>query len=135
MATLLLVDDYRDALEVWSLYLAGEGYDVMEAPDGRTALELANDHLPDVIVLDLELPDLSGFEVAQILRLQESTRDIPLIAATGYSNARKLVAARDSGFDSVVVKPCNPQSLVAEVERLMASRHADAARQQPTAFG
>jgi two-component system cell cycle response regulator DivK len=70
--------------------------------------------------LDLELPGLTGFEVAKRLRSNAVTAPIPLIAATGYSHARQLDMARQSGFDAVVVKPCDPDHLVQEIDRLLA---------------
>jgi CheY-like chemotaxis protein len=122
---ILLVDDYPDALEIWGLYLRSMGYDVVEADDGLKAVEQAHLYKPDVIVLDLELPGITGFEAAIRLRASALTRDIPLIAATGYSHVQQLDRARASGFDAIVVKPCEPSALVAEIERLLLkSRHA-----------
>jgi CheY-like chemotaxis protein len=118
-STILLVDDYPDALDVWGLYLRAVGFSVLTAADGPTALEVATQHHPDLIVLDLELPGKSGIEVATILRAQPSTRDIPLIAATGYSHVKQLNLARESGFDSVVIKPCDPDALLREIRRLL----------------
>ena len=88
-------------------------------------LAKAEELLPDLIVLDLELPGLTGFEVAQRLRATPATSAIPLIAATGYSHARQLDMARQSGFDAVVVKPCDPDMLVEEIKRLLPV-HAEA---------
>ena len=118
---ILLVDDYPDALEIWGLYLRSMGYDVIEADDGLKAVEQAHRYKPDIIVLDLELPGITGFEAAVRLRDAEETRDIPLIAATGYSHAKQLDQARAAGFDSIVIKPCEPGALVAEIERLLAA--------------
>ena len=120
--TILLVDDYVDALEVWGLYLRAAGYNVLTAPDGLTALSVATDAHPDLVVLDLELPGKSGIEVATILRAQPVTRDVPIIAATGYSHARQLDLARKSGFDAIVIKPCDPELLLGEIRRLLARR-------------
>jgi CheY-like chemotaxis protein len=117
--TILVVDDYIDALEVWDMYLRSAGFNVLTADDGPSALEQATTHQPDIIVLDLELPRLSGFEVARALRAHDRTRHIPLIAATGYSQAKQLDAALQCGIDAVVVKPCEPESLVAEIRRLL----------------
>ena len=83
-STILLVDDYPDALDVWELYLCSEGFKVLTAANGQDALA-ATVRLPDMVVLDLQLPDVSGFEVARELRATAATRHIPLIAATGYS--------------------------------------------------
>lgn len=116
---ILIVDDYADALDIWAIYLQSMGYRVSTAADGLSAVAKAEELLPDLIVLDLELPGLTGFEVAQRLRATPGTRAIPLIAATGYSHARQLDMARQSGFDAVVVKPCDPDMLVQEIERLL----------------
>jgi DNA-binding response OmpR family regulator len=116
---LLIVDDYADVLDVWEVYLRTEGFDVLTAADGQTALDEAIREKPDVIVMDLELPGKSGFEVAHELKARPDTRTIPLIAATGYSHVKQLDLARASGFDAVMVKPCDPQSLVAEIRRLL----------------
>jgi CheY-like chemotaxis protein len=115
----LLVDDYPDALEIWGLYLRSRGYDVIESDDGLKAVAEAHEHKPDIIVLDLELPGITGFEAAVRLRESPETRHIPLIAATGYSHLKQLNQARASGFDSIIVKPCEPAALVAEIERLL----------------
>jgi CheY-like chemotaxis protein len=120
---ILLVDDYPDALEIWGLYLRSLGYQVETADDGLAALEQAHKHLPDIIVLDLELPGITGFEAAVRLRQAPDTAAIPLIAATGYSHVRQLNQARDSGFDSIVIKPCEPAALVGEIERLLQKAH------------
>lgn len=116
---ILIVDDYPDALDIWALYLRSLGYRVSTAADGAGAVAQAEQLLPDLIVLDLELPGISGFEAAKRLRSNPSTQDIPLIAATGYSHQRQLALARESGFDQVVVKPVDPDSLVEEIERLL----------------
>jgi two-component system CheB/CheR fusion protein len=119
----LLVDDYPDALESWSLFLRVAGYDVCTAADGQTALDLvASDH-PDLVVMDLDLPGISGVEAARQLRAAPETRLLPLIAATGYSHAAQLDAAREAGFDLVLVKPCDPTHLLHEIARLIDGHH------------
>ena len=118
---ILIVDDYQDALDIWALYLRSLGYQVSTASDGAAALDQAQRLLPDLVVLDLELPRLSGMDVARQLRANPDTQCIPLIAATGYSHARQLEAARDAGFDHIVVKPCEPDALVEEIQRLLLS--------------
>lgn len=129
--SLLIVDDYPDALDVWGVYLRAEGFHVLTASDGQSALVEAVREKPDVIIMDLELPGKSGFEVARDLKARADTREIPLIAATGYSHSKQLELARASGFDAVLVKPCDPQSLVAEVRRqLRKAEHTSAAIEQ-----
>lgn len=116
---ILIVDDYPDALDIWAIYLRSFGYRVSTAGDGAAAILQAERLLPDLIVLDLELPRVSGFDVAKRLRANPETRFIPLIAATGYSHLRQLDRAREAGFDQIVVKPCDPDTLIAEIERLL----------------
>jgi CheY-like chemotaxis protein len=118
-STILLVDDYPDAVDVLAIYLRGEGFEVLTACDGEHALREARRVRPQLIVMDLEMPILSGYEVAARLRADAETRDIPLIAATGHSHARQLEEARLAGFDAVIVKPCDPDELVREIRRLV----------------
>ncbi len=120
--TILIVDDYPEALEVWGIYLRAAGFTVLTAGDGRTALERALSELPDLVVLDIELPGLSGDQVSRTLRAQPTTSNIPLIAATGSARAGRLDLVRLAGFDLILHKPCDPDVLVAEVRRLLARR-------------
>jgi CheY-like chemotaxis protein len=128
---ILLVDDYPDALEIWGLYLRAHGYQVETAVDVLEAVAKARDQLPDVIVLDLELPGITGFEAAVQLRRAPDTAEIPLIAATGYSHVKQLNQAKASGFDSIMIKPCEPAALVAEIERLLDEARHHIPRHQP----
>ncbi|MEQ1870785.1 MAG: response regulator [Vicinamibacterales bacterium] len=116
-ATILIVDDYPDALDAWRLYLRAEGFAVLTASDGDAAVCVATERRPDLIVLDLELPGKSGVEVAKVLRGQTSTCDIPLIAVTGHSDPRHLEGALHAGFNIVVTKPCEPAALMREIRR------------------
>lgn len=120
MPLVLIVDDYPDALDVWSLYLRSQGFQVMTASDGDDAIAIATAQRPDVIVLDLDLPGKSGIEVAAHLRADASTRHIPLIAATGHSHTAQLDQARAAGFNAVIVKPCDPGQLVSELRHFIA---------------
>lgn len=120
-STILLVDDYPDAVDVLALYLRGEGFEVLTACDGEHALQEALRTRPQLIVMDLEMPLLSGYEVATRLRSNKDTRHIPLIAATGHSHARQIDSARQAGFDAVIVKPCDPDELVTLIRRLLAA--------------
>ncbi|ODS55104.1 MAG: hypothetical protein ABS36_10155 [Acidobacteria bacterium SCN 69-37] len=119
MARILLVDDYPDGLEVWSLYLRMCGFEVSTAADGATALASATAQPPDLAILDLEMPGVSGYELARRLRADPSTRHIPLIAVSGHSQAAPIQEALDAGCDRVLTKPCDPESLRLEVQRLL----------------
>lgn len=129
--TVLLVDDFPDALEVWDLFLTSAGFTVVTATNGIDGLARAQALVPDVIVLDLQMPGLSGTEVARALRAADATRHIPLIAATGHSPTFHD-DGRAEGFDSVIVKPCDPDALVAEIRRVAAARSAASATREVT---
>lgn len=117
---ILIVDDYPDALDIWAFYLRSKGYQVSTATDGDSAIQQAERLLPDLIVLDLELPYVSGIDVARHLRGNPDTQNIPLIAATGYSHAGRLDHARAAGFDHIMIKPADPDDLFDAIERLLA---------------
>jgi CheY-like chemotaxis protein len=117
--TILLVDDYPDALDVWGLYLRTCGFNVVTAVDGFKAVASAHSTVPDLAVVDLELPGMSGYEVARTLRQHSRLKHIPLIAATGYSQPAQRDDALKAGFDSVLVKPCPPEVLLTEIRRLL----------------
>jgi two-component system CheB/CheR fusion protein len=124
---ILLVDDYFDALEMWAICLRQCGYDVLTAADGLQAVEVASTERPDLVVLDLDLPGISGFEVAKRLRAFAPTAKIPLIAATGYSHVRQLESAAQD-FAAVLVKPCEAAMLIKEIERALVRREDGRAR-------
>jgi DNA-binding response OmpR family regulator len=117
--TILVVDDYQDAVDLWEVYLRHAGFAVITASDGLLAFRIATERRPDLAVLDLELPGMSGYEVAERLRTQAATSHMPLIAATGFSHAAQLDRARRSGFDAILIKPCAPNVLVAKVRHLL----------------
>jgi CheY-like chemotaxis protein len=118
----LIVDDYPDVLEVWTLYLRAVGFDVAAAADGGSALRLARAETPDIVVLDLQLPDVSGLDVARQLRGDVLTAAVPLIALTGRAMPNEIAEAHDAGFDAVLVKPCEPAQLLQEIHRILAAR-------------
>lgn len=117
--TVLVVDDYADARNVWAEYLHLAGFAVLTAADGPEALATVQSNLPDVILLDLELPGLSGLQVAAELKASPETQHIPLIATTGHSLATHGEAAAQAGFACVLVKPCEPNDVIAEIQRLV----------------
>jgi len=116
--TVLLVDDYPDALDVWEIFLTAAGCQVMTAGDGAQALAIARTQRPDVIVMDFQMPGLSGPSVAEALGKDAATAQIPLIAVTG--RRVELAEARRLGFAALIVKPCEPEALLAEIRRVQA---------------
>jgi CheY-like chemotaxis protein len=120
-ARLLLVDDYKDALDMWAVYLRARGFDISTAIDGASAVRAARETLPDLIVMDLVLPGLNGCEAARQLKADPETARIPLIATTGNTHPVELERARGAGFAAIMIKPCDPGGLVGEIERVLAA--------------
>jgi two-component system, cell cycle response regulator DivK len=118
-ALVLVVEDYEDAREMYAEYLRFAGYRVAEARNGLEALEKAAELMPDIILMDLALPKLDGWEATRRLKVNERTRTIPIVALTGHALAGHAEGAREAGCDSFVTKPCLPDALVAEIERML----------------
>jgi CheY-like chemotaxis protein len=134
MARILLVDDYPDALEVWSLYLTMCGFDVVTAPDGARGLDAVHQYRPDLAILDLEMPSMSGYEMARRLRADASSSQLPLIAVSGHSQPARIEEARRAGFDRVLTKPCDPDRLCREIRQLLGGDSRQAGGPSATAF-
>ena len=124
----LLIEDFDDAREMYSAYLQFSGYRVAEATDGIEAIEKTLELLPDIILMDLALPKMDGWEATRRLKSDERTKDIPIVALTGHALAGFAEGARLAGCDAFVTKPCLPDALVAEIQRMLASRPRSAGR-------
>lgn len=116
---ILVVDDYQDAREMYAEYLRFSGFRVAEARNGNEALEQAFALKPDLILMDLSLPGMDGWEATRRLKADEQTRHIPIVALTGHALAGASEGARRAGCDSFVTKPCLPDDLVVEVRRML----------------
>jgi two-component system cell cycle response regulator DivK len=116
----LLVDDYADAREMYAEYLKFAGFQVVEAANGLEALERALDESPDIILMDLSLPAMDGWEATRRLKADPRTAHILIVALTGHAVAGLAERARMAGCDAFVAKPCLPEDLVAEIRRLLA---------------
>ena len=122
----LVVEDYQDAREMYAAYLQFSGYRVAEATNGLEAIEQATQLLPDIILMDLALPKMDGWEATRRLKMNEATRHIPIVALTGHALAGHAEGARQAGCDSFVTKPCLPDALVAEIRRMLKAREQGA---------
>jgi two-component system cell cycle response regulator DivK len=120
---ILVVDDYEDAREMYAEYLRFSGFRVAEARNGNEALEQAFALKPDLILMDLSLPGMDGWEATRQLKADERTRGIPVVALTGHALAGASEGARKAGCDSFVTKPCLPDDLVVEVRRMLEESH------------
>lgn len=115
----LVVEDYQDAREMYAEYLRFAGFRVAEARNGIEALEKASSLSPDIILMDLALPRMDGWEATRRLKADDRTRAIPVVALTGHALAGHAEGARQAGCDAFVTKPCLPDALVAEVRRVL----------------
>ncbi|EGX61024.1 MULTISPECIES: response regulator transcription factor [Streptomyces] len=115
-ATVLVVDDEVKLRGLLRDYLERDGYSVLEAGDGRGALDLAAASHPDLVVLDLGLPGLPGEEVARLLR---KTSDVPIVMLTAKASENDRVMGLRLGADDYVVKPFSPRELVARIEAVL----------------
>jgi two-component system, cell cycle response regulator DivK len=118
----LVVDDFPDNRDMYMQYLEFSGLRVAEAQNGHEALEQAFALLPDLIVMDLSLPGLDGWEATRRLKADERTRAIPVIALTGHALAGHSKGAIEAGCDAFITKPCLPERLLEEIRKMLDSR-------------
>ncbi len=112
----LVVDDERNIVQLVRLYLSKEGFDVDSAFDGKQALEKVHNHRPDLIVLDLMMPEMDGLTVCRELR---KTSNVPIIILTARTDDVDKVVGLELGADDYVTKPFNPRELVARVKAVL----------------
>jgi DNA-binding response OmpR family regulator len=125
---ILVVDDERNISEVVSLYLARAGYGVKIAHDGATALQLIAAEKPDLIILDLMLPEVDGLEITRQLRTHSET---PIIMLTARRSETDRILGLEMGADDYVVKPFSPQELVSRVRAVLRRSHAQSSPPTP----
>jgi two-component system phosphate regulon response regulator PhoB len=125
---ILVVDDEPDSVELVEFNLKGAGYDVITAADGQEALKKARGVLPQLIVLDVMLPEVDGLEVCKILRRDARTRAIPILMLTAKAAEIDRVLGLELGADDYVTKPFSPRELVLRVKRLL---RKEAAPEEP----
>ena len=123
MAKILVVDDEPDALELVSFNLKAAGYEVVTADDGNDAVKKARQHAPDLILLDVMLPEVDGLEVCKLLRRDAATAAIPIIMLTAKAAEIDRVLGLELGADDYVTKPFSPRELMLRVKNLMRRRN------------
>src|SRR5215475_1408072 len=118
---ILVVDDEPDIVDLVSFNLKAEGYEVITAANGLEALNAARASLPDLIVLDLMLPELDGLSVCEILRRLPSTAPIPVIMLTAWKGELSRIVGLDTGAEDYITKPFSPRDLVSRVNHTLRS--------------
>ena len=113
---LLIVEDNTELLELLRLALKQAGFSVFTASTGLEAIKKARAILPDLILLDLVLPELDGFAVCEVLRKREETAGLPIILLTGLTSEFTRYAGMESGADEYVTKPASPEQLLPKIK-------------------
>jgi len=115
----LLVDDYPDAREMYAEYLEFSGFEIVQAGNGVEAIDRAHDSHPDVILMDLSLPVMDGWEATRRLKADDETKEIPVLAVTGHALTGVSNDAKNAGCDGFITKPCLPEDLVTEIRKVL----------------
>jgi len=121
---ILLVDDFEDARDIYSTYLAFRGYRVVVAGSGPEALAHATIERPDLVLLDIRMPGMTGTEVLRTLRQDPLFQHLPIVALTALALDDERRAALEAGFDVVIAKPCLPEDLFTAIQPLLTRRRA-----------
>jgi len=122
MAKVLVVDDEADIVELVAFTFRKRGHEVLTAENGQEAIHQARANVPDVIVLDVMLPEMDGFTVCEILRREQATAGIPILLLTARSTELCRVIGLDAGANDYMTKPFSPRELEQRVELLL-QRH------------
>jgi len=122
--TILVVDDEKELAALVSLHMKMAGFEVLTAANGEKALELSREEKPDLIILDLMLPKIDGWQVCEQLRQDAVTKDIPVIMLTARTQIEDKLKGFEAGADDYVTKPFSPRELVARVKRVLARAEA-----------
>jgi CheY-like chemotaxis protein len=123
---ILLVEDFDDAREMYRDYLQFAGLRVEAARDGREAIEKARRLQPDLILMDLSLPGIDGWEATRLLKSDPATKHILIVALSAHALAAEGERAHRAGCDGFIAKPCLPTDLVDEIARYLKARSAQA---------
>jgi len=129
--TILVVEDNVLNMKLFSAMLSSQGYVVLEATDGPGGLSMAQQHLPDLIIMDIQLPGMSGMDVTKNLKGSESTQHIPIIATTAFALRGDKEKILESGCDAYMAKPIAITEFLALVESFLTAARSASAQPVP----
>jgi CheY-like chemotaxis protein len=115
----LIAEDQQELRRLYAQQLVMSGFDVIEAANGAEAIDLSSLNLPDVILMDLSMPVVDGWEATKRLRADQRTAHIPVVALTAHDGSGELQRATTAGCNWFVPKPCPPDALITEVRRIL----------------
>ena len=118
-ANILIADDEPNQLELMSFNLSNAGYSIIKATNGKEAIELIENHSPDLIILDWMMPKMSGIDVCRTLRSRPETKQIPIIILSARSEDSDKSLGLDTGADDYITKPFSPKELISRVKALL----------------
>lgn len=118
--SILVVEDTRDNRQILKDLLSAAGYTMIEAEDGESGVALAAEIMPDLILMDVQLPMIDGYEATRRIRANPDTRRIPIIAVTSYAISGEEAKAAAAGCDGYVSKPFSPRKVLATVRDILA---------------
>ena len=118
-STVLVIDDDTDHRTISATILRHHGFNVLEAADGKRGLQLALEHLPQAVLMDVRLPLLDGWTATEVLKGDRRTRHIPIIIFTAYALEPERLRSLAAGADCYLRKPCEPMEIVREVQRCL----------------
>lgn len=130
--TVLIVDDNKNNSEIYKIYLESEGYTVLSAENGEQGLTLIKEILPDVILLDIMMPVMDGYQMLETLRTDSSTTDIPVLVLTVRTNTHDVVKAFQMGANDYLKKPFNVDELIARANKLLKLKQTQDSLKQKT---
>ena len=120
---IVCIEDEPEMIELIRLILSRRGFDVYGAPGGKEGLEMVREMHPDLVLLDLMMPEMDGWEVYQQMKADASTRDIPVIVVTARAqNIDKVLGLHIAKVDDYIAKPFGPQELMDSVEKILGSK-------------
>lgn len=120
MARILIAEDERDIRELISFTLQYAGYDVIAVIDGEEAVEEAKKEMPDLILMDVRMPRMTGYEACELLKKQESTGNIPVVFLSAKGQETEVKAGLEAGAEEYIIKPFSPDELTDRVKSILA---------------
>jgi two-component system, cell cycle response regulator DivK len=116
---ILVIEDTEDNRQILRDLLSAAGYEVIEATDGATGVAMAAEQRPDLILMDIQIPVLDGYEATRRIKADPATRHIPIIAVTSYALVRDEAKTREAGCDGYVAKPFSPRHMLQKVREFI----------------
>jgi twitching motility two-component system response regulator PilG len=117
---ILLVEDQESLLKLESILLTSRGFEVRGVSDGEAALAAIEEDIPDLMLLDIMLPDLDGFEICRMIKEKERTRQIPIIMVTARKSRRDVQLSKEAGADAYITKPFKSAMLIETIQKILA---------------